>query len=82
MATETVNAKAPTKWVPLIGLPDGTSLALPAQDTHAAAIVAADTEADARDAQGLPVEWTGAQRRAPAADFADPRAILTHPGDE
>ena len=53
-------------WVPLIGMPDGTTLALPGQDSHAAATLAADAEADAREAKGMPVEWTGAQRLAQA----------------
>ncbi|HOB65830.1 hypothetical protein [Ottowia sp.] len=69
------------KWSPLIGLPDGTSLVLPCQDSHAAAILAADTEADARLAQGSPVAWTGARRHIEAGDFSDPRVMLTRPGD-
>ena len=53
------DACAATDWVPIISLTDGTTIKLPTQDTHAAAIRLADAEAHAYGSQ---VEWIGAQR--------------------
>lgn len=75
----------PATWLPVIGLPDGSTLPLPMRATYEDAVRIADAEATTMQAQGRTVEWTGARRhvqsRGPADAFTDPGLILVRPGD-
>lgn len=50
-------------WTAVVGLTTGETVKLPGLLTHKLAIKAADSLCDKMQAEGQPVEWSGAKRQ-------------------